>query len=615
MKILQSSIVLVFLVTLWGCGKGNPNAPVTIDPVTQKHAAGWAANGTGGTHPGAYFAAPGSCEECHGKPSDLAGGISGVSCSNQGRSGVLCHASFPHVAGFAAFAAHGSVARDVASGITGMAHCQKCHGGSYTGAGSAPSCIACHKVTNPTSNAPHAANWISGNANGLRHSATNGSNAAACAQCHLGGANTPTSLKVHTPPAGLAPDCFNNTLCHAEAGHALPYVTGHQAAAKANLASCSPSCHATPAAAGDNPRFNQSKGSGVLNPNGCEGCHSRPGIAHPFMWLPGRGTTNGVPNTTSHATAGSVNGSCGLCHGGTNLNGGNIAYPGGIVPPSCFSTPPSLINGTACHFTNPVTAAGSSVGCTSCHGAPPNSASPTAAPNRAYRHTNHYATATFNLAGLTCSACHSGVGSPVATHATKVVFGAVTAAVVVDPKFHEGPTGAVAASTYTAQRCANVSCHGGKTITQLWKNTVISLANTFDQTACFNCHIAQLAGGAVPSAYTGPYIGPFSGDNIVAGSLAGNNLHTSHIFIIGGGPASCTRCHEVPGAAHYANIMLGKRALGRGFAAGTVGVVAPANPRMAVGSYDPVTSSCLTVGATLVPAVGCHDSGARLWYK
>src|ERR1039457_3959517 len=154
MKILQYGIFLLCMVALWGCGKGNSDAPVTIDPITGKHPAGWAANGSGGNHPGAYFAAPSMCVECHGQPSDPAGGISKVSCSNPGRSGVACHPSFPHVTNFAAFNLHGGVAKDVASGVTGMAHCQKCHGNSYTGAGSAPSCIGCHKLTTPSTNAP-----------------------------------------------------------------------------------------------------------------------------------------------------------------------------------------------------------------------------------------------------------------------------------------------------------------------------------------------------------------------------------------------------------------------------------------------------------------------------
>ena len=53
MKILNYSIALLFMVTLWGCSQGNSSAPVTIDPTTNRHPDGWALNGTGGTHPAA----------------------------------------------------------------------------------------------------------------------------------------------------------------------------------------------------------------------------------------------------------------------------------------------------------------------------------------------------------------------------------------------------------------------------------------------------------------------------------------------------------------------------------------------------------------------------------
>ncbi len=161
MKILHYGIVLLFMVTVWGCSQGNSSAPVTIDPTTNKHPLGWAVNGTGGTHPLAYFNAPTSCQSCHGLPSDPKGGISGVSCSNPGRSGVACHPSFPHSPGFAQFSRHGSVAKDTASGVTGMAHCKQCHGGDYNGSGLAPSCIKCHNDYNASNHAPHAANWVS----------------------------------------------------------------------------------------------------------------------------------------------------------------------------------------------------------------------------------------------------------------------------------------------------------------------------------------------------------------------------------------------------------------------------------------------------------------------
>jgi len=45
------------------------------------------------------------------------------------------------------------------------------------------------------------------------HVETDIGNAPECAKCHLGGNNS-TLKPLTTPPAGTAPGCFNNTLCH-----------------------------------------------------------------------------------------------------------------------------------------------------------------------------------------------------------------------------------------------------------------------------------------------------------------------------------------------------------------------------------------------------------------
>lgn len=587
MKIFYYGLVLLFSVALWGCSSSNGGSGV--DPSTGKHVAGWAANGTGGAHPAAYFADAAGCASCHG--ADLKGGISGVSCSNPGRSGVNCHATFPHAAGFSAFNVHGNSAKAAASSFTGLAHCQKCHGTDYTGKSPAPSCIGCHKLSNPASNAPHAYNWVSGNANGLQHSTTDISNAPACFQCHAGGQYSHAAPA--PAPAGTAPGCFNGTMCHNNAGHAFN-VTGHYVPARSNLASCQ-SCHATPAT-GSNPRFNVSKGTtSAVTGNGCENCHTQPGLAHPYVWLPGRG---GSP-TASHANAQNIYASCGLCHGGATLNGGGTAYPGGISPPSCFPARGSVFGGTACHFVLPIDAQGVSVGCVSCHSTPPNSASTTTAPNRAYKHTNHFATATYSLGSLTCAACHTGFGAGTTSHATKAVFTAVTASVAMPAAYNEN--GATAAYSSTTQRCTNVSCHGGKTIAVNWKSTTV-----FNMTNCSNCHTIQPAPGILPASYTGPYIGPFSG--YIDPVTGFNNLHTYHIvFAIGGGSASCVNCHTNPVPNHFANITLGKRTLNRGVAAPSIG-----GPGTSIGSYDPVTSSCLT--NTSVSGLSCHDTGAKIWF-
>ena len=90
----------------------------------------------------------------------------------------------------------------------GFAYCVTCH--DYTDAsGAGPSCEACHTT------APHppAAAWTNPADTNNSHEFTNQGNAPECAKCHTGGANS--SLQPSPPaPAGTAPGCFNNTLCH-----------------------------------------------------------------------------------------------------------------------------------------------------------------------------------------------------------------------------------------------------------------------------------------------------------------------------------------------------------------------------------------------------------------
>ena len=586
MKILNYSIVLLFMVTLWGCSQGNSSAPVTIDPTTNRHPDGWALNGTGGTHPAAYFAAPRSCEGCHGLPSDPKGGISGVSCSNPGRSGVACHPSFPHAIGFSAFSRHGSVAKDTASGVTGMAHCKQCHGSNYTGSGLAPSCVKCHNDNNASNHAPHAANWVSGNVNGLKHSTTDVSNAPACAQCHAGGAFSHPA-PVPAPP-GTAPGCFNGTMCHNDAGHTFT-VSGHMIPARSNLASCQP-CHAIPTS-GYPTRYTDPKNA-TLTPNGCENCHARPGIAHPYMWLPGRGVVG--QQSASHANAGTVNVSCGLCHGGTALTGGSFAYPGGIAPPSCF--PASSINGTVCHFTKPVDAQGITIGCVSCHATPPNSSSPptTGSPNQAYGHTNHWAIPGIAANG-SCSNCHNGSTYGTATHANGTVQTSAFPA-----KFRNISTLPASYDTATGT-CSNISCHGrNDQFVALWTDT-FSVVDPLDPVSCYNCHQVSTSVQPSPAGVPAPvpYIGPFSGQISQATPTRGNNMHQAHTGVIG---AQCTDCHNL--TVHFNNLMLGRRFLARG-AANTISSLGGNGTSISAYSYNSVTgtSSCTS---------SCH--GVRSWY-
>ncbi|MDA8429153.1 MAG: hypothetical protein M0T70_07840, partial [Geobacteraceae bacterium] len=201
-NLLKYGLVLLFSVTLWGCGKGNP-AAVTIDPSTGKHATGWAVGAVGGSHVDAFFATKtvgSSCVGCHGTPQDPIGGIVKVSCSSVSRDGMNCHGGlWPHgdvpyiPQAFDTPTVHGQQVVN-----NGLATCQKCHGVDYKGLpGLGVNCIACHQTVNPANNAPHAFDWTTGT---LKHSATNQLYAPACGECHYfpnnpaSTANTPRTV-------------------------------------------------------------------------------------------------------------------------------------------------------------------------------------------------------------------------------------------------------------------------------------------------------------------------------------------------------------------------------------------------------------------------------------
>ncbi|MDO9309593.1 MAG: CxxxxCH/CxxCH domain-containing protein [Deltaproteobacteria bacterium] len=481
MKLVHLVTMLLLTIGLWACSQGNDNT-VLLDS-TGKHPALWAVAATGGSHPAEYLAKQDSCAECHG--SDLRGGTTKISCFSASRNGINCHPAGPsgHPAGFAAPGLHGVNAKSAAVGVLGMAFCKNCHGADFRGAGSANrDCIGCHRLTTPTTNAPHSpAPWRGGT---RTHVTTDPSNAAACAVCHSGGANSPI---IPTPPApaGTPPDCFNNTLCHGAVGHAgdpQPWVAAanHGARAKTNLGTCQ-SCHATPAS-GVNPRFNVAKTNLA---NGCENCHLA-NTAHPTPWLTGRvGTPGNVANTTSHATAGSLATACALCHGSA-LNG----PAGGGTAPSCMSA--TAISGISCHATSP---AANPSGCSSCHGNPPNGAT---APNRAFAHAAH------TFSNVACAACHNNLGFGTIAHADGTVN------VALSPTFQAQTGGA---PSYSAGQCTNVSCHGGQT-TPPWASGTINVDT--------NCTLCHASGTTQNNSYN-------SGD---------------HAFHINDAGLACTACHD-----------------------------------------------------------------------
>ena len=329
----RSGIILLMFISIWGCSNGSNNSVILA--ASGKHPAGWVVALTGGNHPDAYLNVPSSCFECHGK--DLAGGISNISCFSASRNGIACHPGGPsnHPAGWAAAESHGAAAKAVFSGRNGMPHCQRCHGNDFSGTAQGPSCLnnaACHGAGKLSAHSPSP--WLS-KIGGRTHHNADASNAGACAVCHINGANS-TRQPSPAAPAGTAPGCYNNTLCHGVEGHASGWnaASQHGAAAKdvaggsKGFSSCT-QCHGTQFDGGI-------AGQSCLSTAGCHGA----AVAAPHPPRPWK-TAGGVTHTSTDTSNASQ---CVPCH--TNgANSTRAPRPGDPVgTSSCF-------NNTLCHGT------------------------------------------------------------------------------------------------------------------------------------------------------------------------------------------------------------------------------------------------------------------------
>lgn len=199
---LGSCFAVALGLLAWGCG-GTAGKAVAFSEATGQHPSDWVQK-----HWAEYVKSPEQCRSCHGSTSDpaQAGGISKVSCFSCHTNGVN------HPSGWADASQHGRLGAQAApssdpTAMVGFAHCAKCHGSTYDN-GLTVSCKSCH------TKAPHPDKpWRGPTFTSPSHVNTNGGNAPECAKCHTNGANS--SLKPATAaPAGTAPGCFNNTLCH-----------------------------------------------------------------------------------------------------------------------------------------------------------------------------------------------------------------------------------------------------------------------------------------------------------------------------------------------------------------------------------------------------------------
>jgi predicted CxxxxCH...CXXCH cytochrome family protein len=507
--------VLLGILSLSGCGHGATGT--VAEYYGHYHPANWIND-----HQAAAAASTATCKTCH-EISLIKAGNGIPNCLTS----ACHHGSTP---GWANADLHGARAKwGVGTPGGSLVACQICHGKDFSGGASAQSCATCHGVP-----APHPAKpWRAAAGSLHTHTTTDPSNAAVCAQCHYPGSPVNPAGHPATPaPAGTTPGCFNNTMCHGNAGapHALgPIWTDptsnafHGLQAKQDLNYCQ-GCHGTPGT----PKFDGGSAS-----TACSSCHTAAG-AHPTTWYQAPVAT--FPGyVQSHRNAGNFT-ACNDCHDGL-VKGRTAPLP---AAPSCFSAsyansehaavgchangpgvaphPIPFIgvdhttvtqaqfdgNCAACHAvsgTSPISAAptcsvchqaasplaaGSGPGtCLSCHSGPsglPAGPTGTAFPSLAGAHAKHMGL----LTKLTCDTCHNGIGTGSLTHydAANARAGQPT-----------GPAPVAIAATFNAQSgsagftpatltCSNVSCHGGK-VTPNWQTGTLSGTNA---ATCTSCH-------------------------------------------------------------------------------------------------------------------------------
>ena len=197
---IRTFLAVAAVALFTSCTTSRDDAP-KFSATQAAHPATWLS-----THWQDYLQSPTQCTTCHGSTTDpaKAGGIANVSCFN-------CHPNGPsHQPGWEVASQHGRQGAQLpATNTTGFAYCAKCHGSNYDNPiGSTPSCKSCHTKA-PHPNRP----WNGTSAAVPNHTFTAISNAPECFKCHANGANS--TLKPNPPaPAGTAPGCFNNTMCH-----------------------------------------------------------------------------------------------------------------------------------------------------------------------------------------------------------------------------------------------------------------------------------------------------------------------------------------------------------------------------------------------------------------
>ena len=503
-------------LALLGCGGGGGSASTPTANLTQNyHPAGWI-----GSHPGSAIAGLDACTKCH-QLSVATAGSNVPTCTS-----TLCH--HRTIPTWGTVAIHGSRAK-LASGTDGgsLVSCQLCHGKDFSGGGGAKACASCHGVA-----APHPAKpWH--DLAGSNHATTNPVNAAICAQCHFPGAAANPAGHPATPaPAGTAPGCTNNTLCHGAtlASHLVPFVgSGHTGITQTGFNGSCASCHAvsgaSPVTSAPLCSACHQAGSPLVMAN-CASCHGKPPTGASFPNVAG---AHGKHNALTGGA-----GACSTCHQNADTgtqthydhaNGragkdslrvgpGLVAFLNsynGNAGPATFNPATLTCSNVSCHGgqTTPAwTATGSlssATDCAKCHalgtapGVPEN--------NSAY--SGFHALHMNSPAKLLCTECHSMANgsSGALGHLTSLGTAAMEGAA--------GETIALSGGTYSAAaKTCTVTCHGKTHAAFTWtgnggvhptgwiaSHPGSALAGL---NGCKACHGATLAGGpfSEPSCFT-----------------------------------------------------------------------------------------------------------------
>ncbi|MFA5807613.1 MAG: CxxxxCH/CxxCH domain-containing protein [bacterium] len=542
-------ILLAAFAVAAGCSTANTTGGGGDVVVNHVNASGNSVPGwvtpTGGSHANSatmnYIANGGSssCTECHG--SDLAGGISRVSCFGNTAG---CHHG--PIAGWVATSPatqnHGVSAKK-APGSYGFDSCRICHGKNFSGGGAKVSCYTCHGVSAPHPPKP----WRAGAGSLYDHVTTDNANASVCYDCHAytGTANPNNPHVPPTPaPGGTAPGCFNGTMCHNQAGHPAgwaatsPAPQPHGDAAKKDGTVAGqgfPSCQTCHGA-------NFAGGSVSVS---CFTCH---GVNAPHAPKPWRGS----PYTHTTAVEAGNAPVCYTCHAYTGSP--NPRNPHVPPTPAPTGTAPGCFNGTMCH-----NEAGHPAGWAATapaaqpHGDAAKKDGTVAGQGFPYCKTCHGTGTNFagGSSGVSCYTCH-GVSAPHApkpwrglsgspyTHTDTVEAGNAPVCYqchaytgTANPNNpHVPPTPAPGG---TAPGCFNgTMCHNEASHTVPFNTTVhYSVTNTTFTANCGSCHAV-------------------TGTSPVSGAPLCTTCHTA------GSPltaTNCTSCHgNPPAAGAYPNV-------------------------------------------------------------